>query len=158
MFSVNQLGLFKVYCNHEQIGAFYIFLHLSFLLGILPISHWFPYSKSGNTVNFLLGYVSLFHWHLSGILIPQVCTVQLFCSLGFHIPVLDRGVSLASSLLSLKIHLRTRFYHIFFSFVCFHSSSSLISSTVLTSAPVHSLENPKLASTYFIAFGTENGN
>lgn len=30
MVSVNQLGLFKVYYNHEQIGTFYIFLHLSF--------------------------------------------------------------------------------------------------------------------------------
>lgn len=32
MVSVHQAGLFKIFYNHEQIGVFYTFLHLSFFL------------------------------------------------------------------------------------------------------------------------------
>lgn len=111
-------------------------------LGTLSTIFWGTFS-----FNYFIG-ISLKFWYI------RYSLFDLFCYLGFYTLILTREFSLSSSLLPLKIYLTTKFYHLFFSFSCSHSSSSLIS-FILASAPIDFLENPKLDSTYFITFSTE---
>ena len=157
MVSVIQLSLFKVHCTMNKSEGPFTFPHLFFLFcwEFCPSAIGYPTQNCETLSTVLFSTCKLFHWQPSGILIHEVLTVQSFCSLGFCTSVLGRELAPASSLPPVKVPLRTRFYRALFSFFCFPSSSPLISSSVLTSAPTDFLENPKLTSTYFIAFSTK---